>query len=165
MNFRPDGRGDAQCRQDPADRPAGVVEFVLPDPDGPPSRPAEPGWGGAIPLPVPGHLGTPVATVAGRRLEMSRATVPEAAVDEDGQPVQGEGEIREAAGDPRMPPPSEDAGSPQQAGEPDLRRPVAPGSDGSHDPGTDRRADGVGHQAPDRAIARTPAIICRGASA
>ncbi len=86
-NFIAAGRQDEEAAEDPAGAAGGVGgQVVLADPqDGPPG-PAEAGTVAPIAPEVAGELGDPVPKVRRRKTTARRARVPEAPVDEHGQP-------------------------------------------------------------------------------
>jgi hypothetical protein len=75
----------------------GLWPLVLPHPNNFPPLGSEPGVDLTITCDVAVELCLPVARVRSRRCAMGRTSMPEAAVDEDGDPGDAEDHVRKAA--------------------------------------------------------------------
>ena len=87
-------------------------EVVLPQPDDGPACGAEGAFDGGVALAVAAKFGEPVCAVAARLAAMLRATMPEAAVNEDGEALAPKDEIG-MAGHGLVPTPTGDVGGAQ----------------------------------------------------
>ena len=90
------------------------------------------------------YLPTPILRIGLRPSAVFRATVPEAAVDKNGQADRGQDEVR-AAGQRLVTPPARDVGGAQDGREFQLCVLVAAGFDGGHDLAALYLCENVGH--------------------
>ena len=137
----------------------GGIELVAPDAEDGPAAGAEGAGDEAVAGAVGGDLFPPEGGVGLGRGGVERAAVPEAAVDEDGEPARAEDEVGSDAEflqlqtftfplERSSPPPAGDAVGAKDRDEPQLGGRIAARADGRHDGGAFSFREDVGHGQP-----------------
>ena len=121
-----------------------VFQLVFPDAEDGPAFLAEEFFGGAVAGDVALDFFEPVFLVGGGHAAVLRAAVPEAAVDENGEALFGEDEVR-PAGDGDVAAPAFDVRGAEEREEVEFGGFVSTGTNCGHDAGAFGFGEGVGH--------------------